>query len=107
LAQLQDGRRHLVRRERLEAGRARRGVAQRRSGRQRGRCVVAEHEGARPLGGRHLRLGAWRLVRPRDCGGGGWWEEGGGRGLDMVIEPEIADTRLIGTGAGSLIDLRL
>jgi hypothetical protein len=49
--------------------------------------------------------GGW--YDPRDCGGGGWWEEGGGRGLDMVIEPEIADTRLIGTGAGSLIDLRL
>jgi hypothetical protein len=28
-------------------------------------------------------------------------------GLDMVIEPEIADTRLIGIGADSRIDRRL
>ena len=38
---------------------------------------------------------------PGDGGGCGWWEEGGGLGLDMVIEPEIADTRLIGIGADS------
>jgi hypothetical protein len=44
---------------------------------------------------------------PGDGGGCGWWGEGGGLGLDMVIEPEISDTRLIGIGVDSRIDRRL
>jgi hypothetical protein len=44
---------------------------------------------------------------PGDGGGCGWWREGGGLGLDMVIEPEIVDTRLIGITADSRIDRRL
>jgi hypothetical protein len=68
LAQLQDGHRHFMLRERLEAGRAGQGVARRRSGRQRGRRVVAEHEGARPLGCQRLWLGTRRLGQPWR-----WW----------------------------------